>query len=246
MIPKFTVVTVSGVDSDKPTVVRWAPAASEHPENLTAPKILGVTMTDSEYLEPVAVMRRGYLRDVAETSGETWVTGDLLWAASDGSVTNVRPAAPLPQVFVGTVFDGSGATFTVDVNVTALPNIGELSGVDRQTPVDRDILVYRADTSLWEPRQLWKSRDVSANATVDQHDYLVRADASGGDVTVTLPPAADSEGMVVNVKKVDSSANVVTIDGDGTELLDDAETFDLVLQGENLMMQCDGSSWAVI
>jgi len=152
-IDKFTLVVINGLDDNKPSVEPWAPGSYEHPENTSAPKSLGVTMTDSAYLEPVAVMRRGYLRDV-DDNAEGWSTGDLLWAKSDATVTNVRPAAPLPQVFVGTVIDGAASVYVVDVNVQVFPNIGELSGVDRQAPEDLDVLIFKEPTQLWEPRPL--------------------------------------------------------------------------------------------
>jgi hypothetical protein len=154
-ISKFTVVTILGVDDNKPSVEPWSPNSYEHPANTTSPKILGVTMTDSEYLAPVAVMRRGYLRDVTPATG-SWSVGDLLWAQADSTVHNTRPAGPLPQVFIGTVFDSTGgsAPYVVEVNVTVLPNIGELSGVDRQTPSDLEVLIFKESTQVWEPRPL--------------------------------------------------------------------------------------------
>lgn len=48
--------------------------------------------------------------------------------------------------------------------------------------------------------------DVGANGTV-----LVRADATAGNVTITLPTAASSTGITFIVKKVDSSVNTVTV-----------------------------------
>ena len=103
-INKFTLVQIIGNASGKPTVQAWSPSAYEQPGLSSAHKVLGVTMTDSEYEQPIAVMKRGYLRDVNEQNGETWAVGDILWAKSDGSITNVRPTAPLPLVVVGTVF----------------------------------------------------------------------------------------------------------------------------------------------
>jgi len=39
----------------------------------------------------------------------------------------------------------------------------------------------------------------------------VLADASGGAITLTLPSAADCDGLVLKIKKQEGSANVVTI-----------------------------------
>jgi len=154
IIARFTLVQISGADSGHAAVVPWTPAAYEQPGLSTAHKLLGVTMTASEYQEPIAVMRRGVLRSVARQNGETWAAGDVLWAKADGSITKTRPTAPLPLVIVGTVFETVGVVHTVDVDVRVLPSLGELSGVSVETPADLDVFIYKASTHLWEPRVL--------------------------------------------------------------------------------------------
>lgn len=42
-------------------------------------------------------------------------------------------------------------------------------------------------------------------------DHTILCDASGGPFTVTLPDVEDAEGFTYNLKKIDSSANAVTI-----------------------------------
>jgi hypothetical protein len=192
MINKFTVVATTALDDNKASVEEWAPSAYEHPTNATSPKILGVTMTDSEYQEPVAVMRRGYMRAVEEAGGESWSVGDLLWAKSDATVTNVRPDGPLPQVFIGTIIgdDDGGPPFVVDVNVTVLPNIGELSGVKRETPVDLDVFIYNEAGDYWEPRRLIHGTDISELEEPLDHPMYQRKHGfevdSAGAAMVTL------------------------------------------------------------
>jgi len=53
-------------------------------------------------------------------------------------------------------------------------------------------------------------------------ETLVLADASSGAITVNLPAA--NNGVVVTVKKTDSSVNAVTLDGNGSETIDGAAT----------------------
>lgn len=169
MIPKLTLVQLVAASGGRPTITPWAPAAYEQPGLSTAHKILGVTMTDSEYTEPVACMKRGYLRTCPQQNSETWAVGDILWAKTDGSITKTRPAAPAPFIVVGTVFvsEGSG-NFTVDVDVRVLPSLGELSGVSVETPVDLDLFFYKASTHVWEPRPL----DYGARSTM-LHPFLL-------------------------------------------------------------------------
>lgn len=47
-------------------------------------------------------------------------------------------------------------------------------------------------------------------------------DATSGSLTMTLPTAASSTGKVFYIKKIDSSANSVIIDGAGAETIDGA------------------------
>jgi len=152
-IPRFTLVQISSSGDGHPAVIPWSPAAYEQPGLSTAHKILGVTMTPSAYQEPVMVMRRGLLRDVTEQNGESWSVGDILWAASDGSITKTRPAAPLPFVLVGTVFEATSA-IAIDVDVRALPSLGELSGVSVDAPEDGDVFVFNVGTHCWEPKTI--------------------------------------------------------------------------------------------
>lgn len=176
-IARFTVVEIVDTLNGKPTVKAWAPAASEQPGLSTAHKILGVTMTASNYQEQVAVMKRGYLRAVTEQNGESWAVGDILWAKNNGSITKTRPAAPLPFILVGTVFadEGSGGPFTVDIDVRVLPSLGELSGVKVEAPVNKDVFIYNDATDVWEPRQLVMA-DISDSVAPDFGTMMMVAD----------------------------------------------------------------------
>lgn len=52
---------------------------------------------------------------------------------------------------------------------------------------------------------------VTANYTATDADYAIIADATAGAITVTLPPP--TKGRELYAKKVDSSANAVTLNG---------------------------------
>jgi len=77
-------------------------------------------------------------------------------------------------------------------------------------------------------------------------DGTVLANANGGAFTVTLPLAADNGGRIIVVKKIDASANVVTLDGNGVETVDGAETLSLSVQYEAYNVQSDGTAWWII
>lgn len=84
----------------------------------------------------------------------------------------------------------------------------------------------------------------NTTAATDKHTYLVNA--SGGAVTLTLPTAVGRAGKVYVVKKIDSSANTVTIDGATTETIDGALTLDTALQWDVIAIESDGANWQTI
>jgi hypothetical protein len=77
-------------------------------------------------------------------------------------------------------------------------------------------------------------------------EYLV-VDASGGAVTVLLPAVGGSNGRRLSVKKIDASANIVTLDGFFiAETIDGAGSFDLLAQHEVVEIVCDGTEWWIV
>ena len=84
--------------------------------------------------------------------------------------------------------------------------------------------------------------EVTANYTANYND-IVLVDASGGVVTVTLPPPKAN--AVINVKKIDSSSNAVTIDGGGANI-DGQTSIQITTQYESYTLVSDGSNWWII
>ena len=87
---------------------------------------------------------------------------------------------------------------------------------------------------------------VTANYTMNDIDVLIKGDATAGDITVTLLSAKAREGRRIIVKKTDSSANLVTIDPDGSETLDGAATISLTQQNAVREYISDGANWQLI
>lgn len=86
----------------------------------------------------------------------------------------------------------------------------------------------------------------TAAYTVTLSDYTVTVDASGGNVTVTLPTASSSTGYVFNIKKVDASANYVRVAGAGAETIDGTNTQDVYTQWASVAVQSNGTSWVIL
>jgi len=77
-------------------------------------------------------------------------------------------------------------------------------------------------------------------------DDVILADATSGGFTLGLPASSGLTGRVFIIKKIDSSANVVTIDANSTETIDGETTLTLYNQFESVRIMSDGTNWVVI
>ena len=60
--------------------------------------------------------------------------------------------------------------------------------------------------------------EITVNITAAKKQFI-KADATSGSFTIDLPLAADNEGQEINIMKIDSSVNTVTVNGNGVESL---------------------------
>ena len=88
------------------------------------------------------------------------------------------------------------------------------------------------------------------NYTATNADYTIICNAGSGAFTVTLPSAAsayvDGVGQLLQIKKIDNSVNVITVDGAGSETVDGVTTQSLVAIYESITIQSDGSNWHIL
>lgn len=82
------------------------------------------------------------------------------------------------------------------------------------------------------------------NATETAGDVTIRCDATGGNITVNLPTAVSNHAKF-HVKKVDASANTVTIDGSGGETIDGGLTATLLVKDASISLVSDNSNWNI-
>ena len=87
--------------------------------------------------------------------------------------------------------------------------------------------------------------ELTADATLTTVNLFVLCDASKRNITVTLPGASATEDKECSIKKIDSSANTVTVDGEGTETIDNGLTAVLTVQFESITIVSDGSKWHI-
>jgi hypothetical protein len=85
----------------------------------------------------------------------------------------------------------------------------------------------------------------TAAYTVTLTDTTLLGDATAGAFTFTLPTAASASGKRYSFKKIDASVNVVSIKGNGTELIDGVNTQVLPTQYTRLTIQSNGTAWYI-
>jgi len=82
--------------------------------------------------------------------------------------------------------------------------------------------------------------------TATTSDYTILCNCTAGAITINLPTAVGIVGRIYNIKKIDSSTNAVTIDGNGAETIDGNETVNISVQYVNYSIQSDGTNWMVV
>ena len=77
-------------------------------------------------------------------------------------------------------------------------------------------------------------------------DGYILVDASGSAITVNLPTAIGNTGKALVIKKIDLTANVVTLDGSGSQTIDQSLTWLLTIPNEAIRIISDGSNWQIV
>jgi hypothetical protein len=90
------------------------------------------------------------------------------------------------------------------------------------------------------------TKSESSDYSMSSSDFVILAKAASKAVTITLPPASNT-GQMVNIKKVDSSANSVTIQRHGTDTIEGAASKALNSQYAGLSLVAGGDGvWYVV
>ena len=90
------------------------------------------------------------------------------------------------------------------------------------------------------------SDTITSTGTLSLADDFVRVDATSGNITINLLSAAAAKNKVHTVMKIDSSAFTVTIDPDGSELINLAATKVITAQLVAWTFVSDGTQWFII
>lgn len=90
----------------------------------------------------------------------------------------------------------------------------------------------------------WTTRTVYATGAISVNDAVVRADCTSGNQALTLPAVASVLGKLLVFKKVDATANWVTISGDAN--IDGMANFVLPQRYNTVCVQSNGITWDIL
>lgn len=85
----------------------------------------------------------------------------------------------------------------------------------------------------------------TAAYTLGIADETVKADATGGAFTITLPDATACPGRMYTVKRMNSGGNAVTVGTTSSQTIDGATTYSLASQYSTLNVQSDGANYVI-
>ena len=85
----------------------------------------------------------------------------------------------------------------------------------------------------------------TAAYTATATDGTIAGNASTGAFSVTLPTSVGITGKVFTIKKVDSTANAVTVATTSSQTIDGATTRALSIQYDAITVQSDGANWII-
>jgi hypothetical protein len=86
----------------------------------------------------------------------------------------------------------------------------------------------------------------TANYTLASTDYYVRADATSGSITQTLPDATAQGGQTFVIEKVDASVNTVIVATTSSQTINGASTYTLSSRYDSVTLFSNSAGWEVV
>lgn len=169
------------------------------------------------------------------TGTTTYLRNDGTWASPPDtntdtlqSISNIATAGTYYPSFVSAT--GAVVGYIAQDKLTFNPSTGVLSTTYLSGAMVNGVTTVTASTY-----------------TADKAYPIILADATTpASITIGLPAAASSNGLVFRIKKIDGSEHQVIIDANGTELIDGAEKFTLIYQYQAVDLACNGTAWYIL
>jgi hypothetical protein len=86
----------------------------------------------------------------------------------------------------------------------------------------------------------------TSNYTIGSTDTVIFADATSGNVTITLPAASGLTGYKFFIKRIDSAANTCTVTRSGSDTIDGVTSLTINQQYTSIMVVSNGTVWYIL
>jgi hypothetical protein len=119
------------------------------------------------------------------------------------------------------------------------------NGSSWQQVIGRTKTETLTNKSLTYPNIRYANTGKTANHSLLSSERIIRADATSGDITITLPTAATIDGRPYQIKKIDSSTNIVILATTSSQTIDGLLTWELRQQYDFVEVVSNGTNWKV-
>jgi hypothetical protein len=182
--------------------------------------------------------------------------GEYVRIRANGTTTSYTLTMPAAQGAASTVLtnDGSGnlswaagggGSGDILANGTVPFAANQSMGGFKLTSVGDPTAAQDAATKNYVDKIAVTSKTAGYTAVAGT-DKVILCDATSASFTITLPAVSGNTGISFIIKKTDSTANTVTIDGSGSETIDGALTQIISTQYQSFTIVCNGTSWSII
>ncbi len=86
---------------------------------------------------------------------------------------------------------------------------------------------------------------VASSTSVGSNNHIILINAASGAITLTLPDASTVTNREFKFKKIDSTANIITISGSSSQTIDGELDKEITTQYEAFIVVSNGSNWFV-
>ena len=86
----------------------------------------------------------------------------------------------------------------------------------------------------------------TANYTIGSSDTVIFADATSGNVTITLPLASGLTGYKFFIKRIDNTSNTCTVTRTSSDTIDGQASLTIDQQYTSLMVVSNGTAWYIL
>ncbi len=162
-------------------------------------------------------------------------------ACTDADFDDTTPAVPAGDLNIKWQSSGTSPT-----SVSGYVDISDLNHVGTGAPTTTIGKVWLDTDAAGSGVQTLSVVTKTGAYTATTSDAVILCDATSAAFSITLLTAVGNAGLVLHIKKTDSSANAVTIDGDGTETIDDSTTKVLASQYDAVRIVSDGTEWWIL